>query len=121
MDEQLSENNLKDPWHHESPDSEVSKLLGETITEVPQSLIDEVNPETYISTDDPPFLIQHGLEDRTVPYQCSVLFAKKLGKVLGYQNVHLELFPETDHGDKAFHTKENVDRVFMFIDKSLKN
>jgi acetyl esterase/lipase len=73
-----------------------------------------------VSSDDPPFLIQHGLEDNLVPYQGSVLLARKLGQALGYSKVSLELFPATRHGGEAFGTEENLSRVFTFLDRYLK-
>ena len=120
MDEQLRENGFEDFSLHSVPDSPESELIGKNIADAPD-LVKEANPETYVSSDDPPFLIQHGLEDETVPYQGSVILARKLGKVLGFRNVYLELFPATDHGGEAFGTKENLNRIFTFINKCLKN
>jgi len=39
---------------------------------------------------------------------------------LGYRKVFLELFPATGHGGEAFRTEENLNRVFSFLDKCLK-
>lgn len=73
-----------------------------------------------ISEYDPPFLIQQGMEDNRVPYQGSVLTARKLGRDLGFENVQPGLFPATGHGGMAFGTDQNLDRVFRFLDKYLK-
>ena len=120
MDEQLRESGFEHFSLHSVPYSPESELIGKNIINAPE-LFKEANPETYVSSDDPPFLIQHGLEDKTVPYQGSVILARKLGKVLGFRNVYLELFPATDHGGEAFGTKENLNRIFTFINKCLKN
>ena len=44
---------------HAKPDSPESKLLGRTVAEVPDRAA-RANPITYVSHDDPPFLIVHG-------------------------------------------------------------
>jgi acetyl esterase/lipase len=118
MDEQLKESGVENPQIHSIPDSPESELIGKNLEDAPQ-LVEEANPETYVSSDDPPFFIQHGLEDNLVPYQGSVALARKLGKAIGYQKVFLELFPATHHGGDAFNTEENLDKVFKFLDKYL--
>lgn len=121
MDEQLQESGVPDPMIHSIPGAPESRLLGRNITEVPD-LVEEADPGTYASPDDPPFFIQHGTEDNLVPYQGSVILARQLGKVLGSDNVYLILFPATGHGNgKAFYTKENIDMIFRFLDKCLKS
>jgi acetyl esterase/lipase len=119
MDEQLKESGIENPMSHSVPDSPESELIGKNLEDAPQ-LVKDANPETYVSPDDPPFFIQHGLEDNLVPYQGSVLLARKLGKVLGYKKVSLELFPATHHGGDAYGTEENLNKVFSFLDKYLK-
>lgn len=120
MDEQLEESGVPDPMIHSIPGAPESKLLGSDITLVPD-LVEEADPGTYVSSDDPPFFIQHGTEDNLVPYQGSVILARKLGKALGSDKVYMELFPATGHGNgKAFYTKENIDKIFCFLDEHLK-
>ena len=119
MDEQMKESGVKSQMDHFSPRSPEALLLGKIPNDAPD-LAREADPGTYVSADDPPFLIQHGLEDNLVPWQGSLLLARKLGNVLGYEKVSLELFPATGHGGPAFGTEENVDRVFRFLDKTLK-
>jgi acetyl esterase/lipase len=119
MDEQLKESKVKNPQIHSVPDSPESELIGKNITDAPE-LVKAVNPETYITPDDPPFFIQHGLIDHLVPYQQSVNLAKKLEPVIGNEKVTLELFQNTDHGGPAFTTEQNVKKVFIFLDQTLK-
>lgn len=88
---------------HSTPDSPESKLLGKNLEDAPE-LVKEANPETYLSADDPAFLIQHGPEDNLVTYQGSVLLARKLGQALGFGKVSLELFPDILHGGPAYGT-----------------
>jgi len=116
MDEHLKASGVKNPMKHSTPDSPESKLLGKSLEDVPE-LVKEANPDTYVSSDDPPFLIQHGLEDNLVPYQGSILLARKLGHALGFEKVSLELFPATRHGGPAYATEENLERIFRFLDK----
>jgi len=119
MDEQLKESHEEHPLPASVPNSPASLLLGKNIVDVPD-LVRQADPDTYISADDPPFLIQHGLEDNIVPFEGSILLARKLGRVLGYQKVYLELFPATGHEGPAFFTEENAKIVFLFLDKFMK-
>jgi len=118
MDDHLKASGVKMPMKHSTPDSPESKLLGKNLEDAPE-LVKEADPDTYVSSDDPPFLIQHGLEDNLVPYQGSVLLARNLGDVLGHENVSLELFPATRHGGPAFGSEENLERVYRYLDKHL--
>lgn len=120
MDEHLKTSGVSKPMAHSTPESPESKLIGKNLEDAPE-LVKEANPVTYISSDDPPFLIQHGMEDNLVPYQGSVLLARKLGDVLGYDKVSLELFAATRHGGPAFRSEENLERIFRFLDKHLRS
>ena len=119
MDKQLKESGVKNPQVHSVPNSPESELIGKNITEAPE-VVKAANPETYITTDDPPFFIQHDLIDPLVPYQQSANFAVKLQKVLENKNVTIELLPGTGHGGPAFVTEENVSKIFVFLDKIMK-
>ena len=58
------------PIIHDAPDSPESKLVGGAIQEYPDRVA-RANPITYVSPDDPPFLIVHGDKDPLVPWQQS--------------------------------------------------
>jgi acetyl esterase/lipase len=118
MDEQLKETGNGKPIHNETNSME-SKVLGQKITKIPER-VKMANPESYITSDDPPFLIQHGTKDPIVPTQQSVLFYEKLVKVLGKEKVTLYLLEGVQHGGKEFETPENLQIVFSFLDKILK-
>jgi len=118
MDEQLKESAVRNPQVHSVPDSPESELVGKNLDDAPD-IVKAANPETYITPDDPPFFIQHGLIDNLVPYQQSVNLAKKLEQVIGKEKVSLELLQDTGHGGPAFITNENLDKVFGFLDKYL--
>jgi dipeptidyl aminopeptidase/acylaminoacyl peptidase len=75
---------------------------------------------TYIHENMPPILIQHGRLDTMVPVQQSIMFAEKLGKYVSHDRFEFEILEGAGHGDLKFETKENMDRVFAFLDKYLK-
>ncbi len=119
MDEHAKESKVINPQIHSVPDSPESLLIGQNLTDGPE-LVKAANPETYITSNDPPFFIQHGINDPLVPYPQSVNFAIKLEQTLGKGKVTIELIPETGHGGPAFSTAENLNKVFAFLDKTLK-
>jgi acetyl esterase/lipase len=119
MDEQLRDSKVNNPQIHSIPESPESELIGNNISEAPE-LVKAANPETYITKDDPPFLIQHGLIDNLVPYQQSVNLAQKLELVIGQEKVTIELLQGSGHGGPAFSTPKNLEKVFVFLDKYLK-
>jgi acetyl esterase/lipase len=120
MDEHLTESGLTplSGQEHSGANSPESLIMGRKITEIPD-LVAAANPVTYIQPDVPPFLIQHGTKDSTVPYQQSVNFTACLQAICGKHMVTLELLEGAEHGDPAFRTPENVARVFAFLDSQL--
>ena len=119
MDEQLKESMVKNPQVHSAPDSPESELIGKNLTDAPE-LVRAANPETYITPDDPPFFIQHGQIDNLVPYQQSVNLASKLSAIIGTEKVTLELFPDSGHGGPAFSNEQNLNKIFVFLDRYMK-
>lgn len=119
MDEQLKEGNVKNPQIHSVPGSPESELIGKNLMDAPE-LVQAANPETYITKDDPPFFIQHGRIDNLVPYQQSVNLAGKLEKAIGKDKVILEILPDSGHGGPGFSSPQNIDKVFVFMDRILK-
>ena len=57
---------------HDAADSPESRLIGGPIQENPEA-VRRANPITYVTPDDPPFLIMHGKRDELVPYEQSEL------------------------------------------------
>ena len=121
MDEQLAAMGKLPPpgLRHSEPNSPESLLLGQTITEIPER-VKAANPETYIRPGAPPFLLQHGTNDVTVPAMQSIHLAAKLEQALGKANVTLELLEGAEHADPSFETVENVKKVLDFLDRILK-
>lgn len=120
MDEQLTERGMPPEagMEHNGPNSPESLLLGEPITKIPD-LVKAANPEAYITPTAPPFFLQHGNKDATVPVQHSIEFAAKLRQAIGEDRVILELIEDAEHADPKFETQENVQKVLDFLDRYL--
>jgi acetyl esterase/lipase len=113
-----TENGVKVPLDSELDWLE-SEFLGKKITDAPE-LVKAINPETYITPDDPPFFIQHGTADKEVPVRQSINFAAKLEKTLGKEKVTLDLLKGAGHRDPIFSTWDNLKKTLDFLDKYLK-
>jgi len=120
MDGYLAERGLppEPGMEHSGANSPESLLLGRQITEIPDR-VRAANPETYITPAAPSFFLQHGTKDPVVPVQMSINFAEKLEKVLGKNQVQLELLEGAEHGDPRFESAENVKKVLDFLDKHM--
>jgi acetyl esterase/lipase len=121
LDEFLTESGMppESGKEHNGENSPESLLLGEQITKIPD-LVEVANPETYITSATPPFFIQHGTRDATVPVQHSIELAAKLGQTIGEDKVILELMDGADHEDPRFETPENVQKILDFLDRTLR-
>lgn len=107
MDTQLEELGLDSRIEHNAPDSPESLLIGGQLTEYPERA-ERANPITYVSPDDPPFLLMHGREDVTVPY----LQSKMLYDAL--VDVDIEAtFYELHNLGHGFGDNENMDEFLM--------
>ncbi len=108
----LRMNNERGEMDHNAADSPESVLIGGPIQKNPQRVA-RANPITYASADDPPFLILHGDQDRTVlPNQSQLLHdaLKKVGV-----NVRLGIVKGQGHGFTP-----GVDRTaFKFFQQTL--
>ncbi len=76
---QMDAHRIPDGLVHDAPDSPESKLVGGPI-QTHKDRVAKANPITYVSKDDPPFLIIHGDQDKLVPYHQSVLLKDALEK-----------------------------------------
>lgn len=70
-------NRFPEGQNHNAPASPESRLIGGPILEN-KDKARRANPITYVSKDDPPFLIMHGDKDRVVPINQSELLAEAL-------------------------------------------
>lgn len=109
-----------DQKHNEAGSFE-SLYLGAAVPTVPD-LVQQANPITYISQDDPPFLLQKGDQDCTVPIAQSKLLADALAAA--GLDVQYDLLTGVGHGDSGstpvFQSESNIQRVVDFLNTKLK-
>jgi len=118
MDEQLEESGFG-PSDHGEADSPESRYLGARLSDVPLK-VEIANPMMYVHKHMPPILIQHGRLDTMVPAQQSMLFVEKLEKYVSQDRFEFDILEGAGHGDPLFETEENMERVFSFLDRTLK-
>jgi acetyl esterase/lipase len=100
---------------HDTPDSPESQLVGGPIRDNPDRVA-RANPITYVSADDPPFLVVHGDADLLVPHHQSVLLDAALRKA-GVP-VELVTIPGGLHGGDT--EAKGFDRALAFLAEKLK-
>jgi len=96
----------------DQPGSVTRVFLGEYWQPDKKALAD---PNTYINSEMPPVLLQHGSRDEIVPMQHSIEFGMAINKLFGREHAIIEIIPEAIHSSVLFETKENIDRVFRLI------
>ncbi len=105
MDAQLKAQPNCGIGNHDLPNSPESLLIGCPIQTCPAAA-QRANPLIYASRDDPPFFIQHGTEDCTVPMGQSQILQNTL------QNIEhdsiLFLLQNAGHGGALFVTESNL-------------
>jgi len=116
MDEQM----VCDPPRRvkaDSPQSGESLLIGCQLSSCPDKA-KRANPIAYVSGDDAPFLIVHGMHDCTVPHGQSQLLYDAL-KAAGV-DATLRLVPKADHGSPEIFAPDNLAAVDAFLARTLK-
>lgn len=113
FDPYLAESGYPTPDHSLAGSPE-SRLLGAPVDDVPE-LVTLANPETWITAEAPPVLLQHGTADDIVPWQLSRGFAAKL-RAAGV-DVTLEYLQGAGHATGEFRTPANVARVLDWLDQ----
>jgi acetyl esterase/lipase len=91
----------------------ISKLLGGLPKDRPAEA-KEASPITYITKDDPPFLVVHGTDDKTVPYDQAVRF-HAAQKQAGLNTTFITM----QDGGHGIGGPEITTRVRTFFDKHL--
>ncbi|HEX8616103.1 MAG TPA: alpha/beta hydrolase [Thermoanaerobaculia bacterium] len=76
------------------------------------------SPMSYASSDDPPFLIMHGLLDCLVPYTQSVALHDAL-QAAGARST-LVLLPNGEHGGRAFDEAKYESMIDQYLDQELR-
>lgn len=100
---------------HDAADSPESKLVGGPLQQTKQAAR-SASPTTYVSKDDPPFLIVHGDKDPLVPHNQSQRLAEALRKA----GVEVLFITIKGAGHGGFRGEELPRRVKLFLDKHLR-
>jgi acetyl esterase/lipase len=103
---------------HADDNSPEARLIGGAVLKNKDAAA-RLNPITYVTKDDPPFLIIHGDKDRTVPInQSQLLFEalKKAGVSVRFHTIH-----GAGHGRPGFGAPEIETMVRSFFDMQLKS
>jgi acetyl esterase/lipase len=100
---------------HDAPGSPEAKLVGGPLQET-KGVAKAASPITYVTKDDPPFLIIHGNADPTVPYAQSTVFQKRLKEA----GVEATLITIEGGGHGGFRNRKMRDTVAAFFDKHLR-
>lgn len=104
--------------NHATDSSPEAKLIGGAVMQNKDKAA-RVNPITYVSKDDPPFLIVHGDRDPTVPINQSQLLFEALQK--SEVSAHFHTIHGAGHGGPGFAGENIDDMVAAFFDDRLKN
>lgn len=102
---------------HNDASSFESAYIGAAIQTVPEQ-VKKSNPITYISKDTPPFLIQKGDQDCTVPVESTKMLADALSAA--NLDATYTLLAGAGHGGSQFETDENIALMISFLDKYMK-
>ncbi len=102
---------------HDAPDSPESQLIGGPV-QLNREKAARANPITYVSREDPPFLIMHGDQDPLVPVQQSELLHEALRKA--GVNTTYHVIRGAGHGGPGFNTPEINRMVREFFSQHLK-
>ena len=103
---------------HNAPNSPESRLLGGPVQDK-LDVVKVANPITYVSKDDPAFLIMHGDRDPLVPLAQSKLLDAAL-KAAGVEST-LYVVEGGGHGGPGFDKPEAVQMIRDFFVKQLKS
>jgi dipeptidyl aminopeptidase/acylaminoacyl peptidase len=102
---------------HDSANAPEARLIGGPVQQN-KGKAAKANPISYVTKDDPPFLILHGDQDPLVPVGQSELLHAAL-KMAGVES-ELVVIPGAGHGGKEFHSDARRKQVADFFDKHLK-
>lgn len=103
--------------YNTADDSPPSRLLGGPVLDK-RSLAAEADPATYVGSGDPPFLLFHGDQDDTVPWQQSQLLHDALRQA--GRSSEFSLLPGTGHVGGELWTEDTYYKVGTFFDNQLR-
>jgi len=93
----------------------LAELLGGTVEEKKQTA-EEASPITWVSADDPPFLMIHGTKDPVVPIRQS----ERLAETLKKQHVEALFIHVNEGAHGEFRSPELNRRIGLFFDRHLR-
>lgn len=106
---------------HEDPNSPESQLLsaaGDSLANLPE-LASTANPISFLSPDDPPFLLMHGTVDDSVPFHQSELLHRAL-VTRGLRSTFVPILG-AGHGGGDFDAPTTIETIHNFLDANLLN
>jgi acetyl esterase/lipase len=112
---QMEAHRLPNGMRHDTPDAPESKLIGGPVQEN-KDKVAKANPITYVTKDDPPFLIVHGDTDPLVPHHQSEL----LEAALKQAGVPVSFYTVKGGGHGGFKDPNVPTLIKEFIAKNLK-
>ena len=95
---------------HNAASSPPSSLMGAAIQTIPAKVA-TANPETYVTANDPPFLIQHGGADCIVPSLQSANLRTRLTTAIGASKISYTVFSGAGHTNGPFFTQSNINLI----------
>ncbi len=104
---------------HNGPNSPESSLMGFPIQTQP-TLVQATNPITYVTANDPPMYIAHGLGDCTVPRAQGQILYDALLAAKGATDIKINMLTASGHGTGQFEDAAFVNVMVDFFDKYLK-
>lgn len=104
----------ENPMQHDAPGSPETLMLGCTPSGCP-ARAQAASPISYVTPDDPPFLIMHGTNDCTVPTEQSRRMAEAL--LTGWVKCALRSVGGEGHGGPGFNAAETAQVMDDFLER----
>lgn len=104
---------------HDDASSPEGLWLGAKPSSV-SALTMRASPVSWVSADDPPFIVQHGGVDCTVPTNQGRRMRDALMATLGAAQVSWSEFPTDGHGGPSFGAAANLDAIAAFFNRTLR-
>jgi acetyl esterase/lipase len=104
---------------HNGVNSPESQLMGYAIQTQP-ALVQLANPITYVTNDDPPMYIAHGMGDCTVPRAQGQILYDALVAAKGTTDIKLNMLSASGHGTGQFEDIATVNIMVDFFDRYFK-
>ena len=118
MDGQITANGFGRATHS-GVNSPESIMMGAALSEIPE-LCFLASPISHITPEVPHFLIQHGVNDGTVPIQQSEELALAIAAKAGRDRVRYSVYDvPSGHNGAWYETEEMLDEVFTFLKEVL--